>query len=95
MLAQAKSKDIYKESWQLLIGVDPLPEELVYSPEVKESGVDIVFASACMIKGHFLNNCYEEMLKACRPNGYIAFTIRDIYLDPATDNGMDYIGKLN
>ena len=47
-----------------------------------------------MIKGHFTNACYEEFLKALRPGGYMAFTIRDIYLDKATDNGIDFVGKL-
>ena len=47
-------------------------------------------ASACMIKGHFPNTCYKQMLSCVKVGGYIAFTIRDIYLDSATDNGMDY-----
>ena len=47
-----------------------------------------------MIKGHFPNSCYEEFLKVLVPNGTFVFSIRDIYLDPATDNGMDFVGKL-
>ena len=47
-----------------------------------------------MIKGHLPNTCFEEMLKVLKPGGYILFTIRDIYLDSATDNGMDYVGKM-
>ena len=47
-----------------------------------------------MIKGHFPNSCFEEMLKCLRPGGYMIFSIRDIYLDNATDNGTDFVGKL-
>ena len=47
-----------------------------------------------MIKGHFLNNCYEEFLKVLRPQGHFIFTIRDIYINPETDNGMEFFPKL-
>ena len=47
-------------------------------------------ASACMIKGHFPNTCFEEMLKTVKKGGFIAFTIRDIYLNSETDNGQAY-----
>ena len=60
-----------------------------------ESGFDVVVCSACMIKGHFTNACYEEFLKALRPGGYMIFTIRDIYIDSKTDNGMNFMPKLN
>ncbi len=30
------------------------------------------------------------MLSCVKVGGYIAFTIRDIYLDSETDNGMEY-----
>ena len=50
--------------------------------------------SACMIKGHFPNTCFDEFLKTLVPGGYFVFSIRDIYLDKATDNGMDFVGKL-
>lgn len=78
----------------MLVGLDPLPEVLLYEQEVAASGIDLVVCTACMIKGHFPNSCYEEFLKCLRPGGYIAFTIRDIYLDSATDNGMNFHGKL-
>lgn len=71
-----------------------MPLGAVYKEDIKGSGYDAVFSSACMIKGHMPNTCYEEMLKVVKPGGYILFTIRDIYLDSATDNGMDYVGKL-
>ena len=47
-----------------------------------------------MIKGHFPNTCYEEFLKTLKPSGFMAFTIRDIYLSKETDNGMGFSGKL-
>ena len=55
---------------------------------------DLAVASAVMIKGHFPNTCFVEMLKTVKVGGYIAFTIRDIYLDEATDNGMNFKGAL-
>ena len=62
------------------MGSDPLPSDA-------PTDCDMAVASACMIKGHFPNTCYEEMLKTVKKGGFIAFTIRDIYLDAATDNG--------
>ena len=47
-----------------------------------------------MIKGHFPNTCFEEMLKTLKPGGHMLFTIRDIYLNNETDKGMNYVGKL-
>ena len=47
-----------------------------------------------MIKGHFPNTCFEEMLKTLKPGGYMIFSIRDIYLNPETDNHMNFVGKL-
>ena len=43
-----------------------------------------------MIKGHFPNTCFNEMLSVVKPNGFIAFTIRNIYLAAETDNGQNY-----
>lgn len=94
MLNIAKEKGIYKESWKVLVGLDELPKEALYDCNVAGSGFEVVACSACMIKGHFPNTCYEEFLKVLRPGGFMAFTIRDIYLDKATDNGMDFSGKL-
>ena len=71
-----------------------MPEELLYKEGEAESGFDVVVCSACMIKGHFTNACYEEFLKVLRPGGYMIFTIRDIYIDSKTDNGMDFAGKM-
>ena len=73
--------------------MDTLPEEVVYRAG-QDSGFAVVMCSACMIKGHFPNACYEEFLKVLVPGGFFVFSIRDIYLDPATDNGMDFVGKL-
>ncbi len=71
-----------------------MPDEVQYR-EGFESGFDVVMCSACMIKGHFPNSCYEEFLKVLAPGGFFVFSIRDIYLDSETDNGMDFIGKLS
>ena len=95
MLTIADSKACYKWTWQVLVGENALPLGALYKEEVKDSGYDAVFSSACMIKGHFPNTCFEEMLKVLKPGGHILFTIRDIYLDPQTDNGMNYVGKLS
>ena len=62
--------------------------------DMEGSGYDAVFSSACMIKGHFPNTVFEEMLKCLRPGGHMVFSIRDIYLNPETDNGMNFVGKL-
>lgn len=71
-----------------LVGLDPLPESV-------PSDFDVAVASAVMIKGHFPNTCYKEMLKTVKTGGYIAFTIRDIYLDDETDNGMNFKNALD
>ena len=94
MLAIADSKGVYKWTWEVLVGSTDLPIGAKYMEELKGSGYDAVFSSACMIKGHFPNTCFEEMLKALRPGGHMIFSIRDIYLNPETDNGMNFVGKL-
>ena len=73
---------------------EELPAELIYNAEVADSGFDLVVSAACMIRGHFPNACYGDFLKALRPGGHMAFTIRDIYLNPETDNGMNFPGAL-
>ena len=56
---------------------------------------DLVLSSACMIKGHFPNTCYDSFLKLLKPKtGEMIFTIRDIYMDSATDSGMNFHGVL-
>ena len=76
------------------MGTTKLPLGAMYLEELKNSGFDAVFSSACMIKGHFPNTCFEEMLKSLKPGGHMIFSIRDIYLNPETDNGMNFVGKL-
>jgi len=58
------------------------------------SGYDAVFCSGCLIKGHLPNSSFEEMLKCLKPGGHLIFSIRDIYRDPETDNGMGFVGKI-
>ena len=83
MLEVARSKKIYKELRILLVGVEELPSDC-------QKECDIAVASACMIKGHFPNTCFSQMLACVKVGGLIAFSIRDIYLDAQTDNGMAY-----
>ena len=83
MLEVAKSKNLYTDLKVLLVGIEEIQKE---TPR----DFDLAVASACMIKGHFPNSCFKQMLSCVRIEGYIAFTIRDIYLDSATDNGMNY-----
>ena len=78
----------------MLVGITPLPSEVLYDSELENSGFDAIFSSACLIKGHFPNTCFEEMLKVLRPGGYMIFSVRDIYLNTETDNGMNYVGKM-
>ena len=94
MLAIADTKGVYNWTWEVLVGVTPLPVVIKYSSELENSGFDAIFSSACLIKGHFPNTCFEEMLKVLRPGGYMIFSIRDIYLNTETDSGMNYVGKL-
>ena len=91
----ARSKGIFKEVHVCLVGLEPLPDKLLYKEEIEDSGFELVLSSACMIKGHFTNACFEEFLKVLKPGGHFAFTIRDIYMNSETDNGMDFIPKLN
>ena len=93
MLEIADSKGIYKWTWEVLVGVTKLPVGVQYT-DFKGSGFDAVFSSACLIKGHLPNSCFEEMLQCLRPGGHMIFSIRDIYLNPETDNGMNFVGKL-
>ena len=94
MVAVAETKDVYKKLWEVLVGITPLPAEILYDPNQPGSGFDAIFSSACMIKGHFPNVVYEEMLKVLRPGGHIIFSIRDIYMSNETDSGQNYVGKL-
>ena len=95
MLIVASGKDCYASSCQLLIGVEQMPEQLCYKVDVEGSGYDAALASAVMFPGFFPNTCFEEMLKTLRPGGHLIFTIRDDMLDNATDEGCNFIGKLN
>ena len=81
--------------WPLLVGLDALPEEIVYEESKEGSGFDAVFSSATMLPGHFPNTCYGEMLKVLRPGGVLLFSIRDDMMDPATDQGCNFVGKLD
>ena len=87
MLKIANEKKLYKQTWTLLVGLDELPQDC-------PTDCDMAVASACMIKGHFPNTCFREMLKTVKQGGYIAFTIRDIYLNSETDNGQGYNTEL-
>lgn len=94
MLERARGKGIYKQTWEVLVGTTPIPEEVLYKPEVEGSGFDALFSSACMLKGHFPNTCYEQFLKCLKPGGLMVFSIKDVYLNPETDSGMNFVGKL-
>ena len=96
MISVAHSKGCYlpEQIWTLLVGKDELPEAIVYQEGREGSGFDAVFSSATMLPGHFPNTCYAEMLKVLRPGGYLLFAIRDDMLDAATDQGCNFIGKL-
>lgn len=94
MLAIADSKGVYNWTWEVLVGETTLPDVTLYNADLKDSGFDAIFSSACLMVGHFPNTCFEEMLKVLRPGGYMIFSIRDIYMSNETDNGMDYVGKL-
>lgn len=83
MLQVAGSKNIYKQLWVHLVGCEPLQEDV-------PTDLDVALASACMIKGHFPNTCFAEMLQVLKVGGILAFTIRDIYLNSETDNGMKF-----
>ena len=97
MINVAHSKGCYtpRQIWPLLVGIDELPDEIVFKEGMDGSGFDAVLSSACMLSGHFPNTCYEEMLKVLRPGGYLLFSIRDDMMDPATDEGCDFSGKLD
>ena len=94
MLEIADTKGCYKWTWEVLVGTHKLPLGAVFTEVLPDSGFDAVFSSACMIKGHLPNSCFEEMLKVLRPGGHMIFSIRDIYMNPETDNGMGFSVKL-
>lgn len=96
MISVAHSKGCYQaeQIWPLLVGLDALPAEIVYDVSQPGSGFDAILASATMLPGHFPNTCYSEMLKVLRPGGHLLFSIRDDMMDPATDEGCNFVGKL-
>lgn len=96
MINVAYSKGCYQAEhiYSLLVGIDALPSEIVYDASKPGSGFDAVLASATMLPGHFPNSCYSEMLKVLRPGGYLLFSIRDNMMDPDTDEGCNFVGKL-
>ncbi len=77
-------KPVYRDLYQHLIGVD----DLVNLPQTK---FDIAVCSACMIKGHFPNNCFDTFLYCLKQkDGEFIFSIREKYLDSKQDSGMNY-----
>ena len=101
MLKQAqerKTKDgsrtCYQDCYQNMVGSDPLPNDLV--EKMKADGpYDLILSSACMIKGHFPNTCYNTFLECMKPGAEMIFTIRDIYINSETDSGMNFHGALD
>ena len=87
MLKIAKEKSCYRKLFPLMIGTDPLPEDL-------ERDYDIVVSTACLIRSHFPNTCFNEFLDVLKQGGLLVITCREIYLHNETDEGMDYIGVL-
>ena len=94
MLARCVEKGIYRDTWEVLVGVTQIPAEALYDAAVEGSGFDAVFCSACMLKGNMPSDCYEYMLRVMRPGAHMIFTIREQYLNPETDFGMNYGPKL-
>ena len=95
MLTIANEKGCYNWTDALLIGCEPMIDELLYREGENGSGFDAAFASAVMLPGHFPNTCFEEMLKVLRPGGYLIFSIRDVYFDPTTDEGCGFKPKID
>ena len=61
---------------------------------MEAGSIDVVVCSACMIKGHLPNNCFDTFLYVMKKGGDMVFSIRDIYLSDSTDGGMNYHGAL-
>ena len=86
MLNVCSKKGIYKELTLCLIGSEEI--------KITQSDFDIVVCSACMIKGHLPNSCFEVFLSVLKQNSVMVFSIRDIYMNSETDSGMGYHLKL-
>ena len=71
-----------------MVGVEELKD-------FEDNSVDLVVSSACMIKGHFTNNCFDTFVKVLKQGCNMVFTIRDKYLNSDTDSGMNFHGALN
>ena len=83
-----KQKNVYKSLHKCLIGSEAA------EPPVDVGAFDIAVSSACMIKGHFPNNCFDTFLESLKQDGQMVFSIRDIYMNSETDSGMNFHGAL-
>ena len=87
MKKKVDGQQVYQNGYCCLIGAEAL--------EGPEDGVfDIAVSSACMIKGHFPNNCFDTFLQFMKVGALMVFSIRDIYINSETDSGMNYHGAL-
>ena len=83
-------KPVYKQLVKCLIG-----QETIEESKLAANSFDIAVSSACMIKGHFPNNCFDTFLNYLKLNGQMVFSIREKYLNSETDSGMNYHGALH
>ena len=82
-------KPVYKQLIKCLIG-----QEVIEDSILRSDSFDIIVSSACMIKGHFPNNCFDTFLIYLKKDGQMIFSIREKYLNSETDSGMNYHGAL-
>ena len=91
-VAMARTHDgspVYKSSaLHMLASADDTVGDLA------PGSLDLIVSSACMIKGHFPNSCFELFLKYLKPGCLMIFSIRDIYINSETDSGMNYHGAM-
>ena len=60
MLEVARAKNVYKSLHCCLIGSEELKG-------LEKGTFDVALSSACMIKGHFPNNCFDTFLDYMKP----------------------------
>ena len=62
LLEKDKEQSIYKHIQQLMIAIDPTPEDLKLK-------YDIIVSNGCFFKNNFTKEAFGVFFEMCKPNG--------------------------
>ena len=65
-------RDVYKQTWQLVIGCDEYPQETL-------NRFDLVSILGSIVPKHLPYNCFELLLPLIKKGGMVAFAARDLF----------------